>query len=114
MIDLKDFGLSDVWVENDGKDVSIYLMGKVDYVKDKYTEKDLVATELWFVISNYKDENAMAIDSIMISPVRYDRRYEEYEDYDWKDLDEDELFDVTIARKLVDWAIKEKMLKEDK
>lgn len=113
MIDLKDFGLDDVYTENDGEDVSIYLIGKVDYVKDKYTEKDLIATELWFVISNYKDEKTMAVESVMISPVRYDRELEEYEDYDWNNLKEDELFDVTIARRLIDWAIKEKMLKED-
>ena len=95
MINLSDFKFDDAVPYDDGNNLQIYLSGSKEYFEDKYDNVE--ATELVFVLNNYNDLNKMYVDSVEISPTRYNEEEDYYEDYDWEPLTDDYYFTKEVA-----------------
>ena len=95
MINLLDFKFDDAVPYGDVNTLQIYLSGSKKYFEDKYD--DVEATELVFILKNYNDLNKIYVDSVEISPTRYNKEDGYYEDYDWEPLTNDCYFTKEVA-----------------
>ena len=96
MIDLSKFKFDDAFLRTvEENTIEIYLSGPKEYLENKY--KNVIATELVFVIKNYQDAEKAYVDNAAIMPTCYDGKADCYEDFDWIPLNEDGYYTKEVA-----------------
>ena len=96
MIDLSEFKFDDAFLRATEEDtIEIYLSGPKEYLENKY--EDVIATELVFVIKDYKDVEKAYVDNAAIMPTCYDEEANYYADFDWVPLNKDGYYTKEVA-----------------